>query len=647
MCGIFGYISDGVEQFKVREVLDRALGAMRHRGPDSNGIWIAETGRIAFGHVRLAIQDLTPSGHQPMRSASGRYCITFNGEIYNHRDLRVRLERAGLVGSWRGSSDTETIVNSVEAYGVSETLKSMVGMFALAIWDREEEVLYLARDRIGEKPLYFGQVGGRFAFSSEMKPLMELPGFEREIDEAALAKFFRYNYIPHPCTIFKKISKLGPGEILKYYPKDGSVATERYWDPLGTAREHAAKGFDESTWLDQLDATLSTAIDGQMISDVPLGCFLSGGLDSSLVASLMQENSTSKIKTFSIGFDDKEHDEAVFAKDIANHLGTDHTEQYVTEQDALNVVPLLPLIYDEPFADSSQIPTYLLSKIARENVTVALSGDGGDEVFGGYNSYKFANDLWKTLSSVPPSLRRAAAGTLDALPDGVISPLFKMASGLLPGKFRYERAVEKKQKLVGALRVDSGDELHHDIMSHWRDQSPVVGAAALEPFRNAEVLPSSFSLIERMMFTDLVTYLPGDIFVKVDRAAMYCSLETRSPLVDHRLVEHLLKAPASVKIRDGSTKWALREILYKRVPRALLDRPKKGFTVPLHAWLTGPLRPWAESLLDDLRSNRIAYMDGALCISTWNQLLSGRKGEAHKMWSVLSFLAWRKQYGVA
>jgi len=647
MCGIFGYLSDGIGRGEVQEVVGRALLAMRHRGPDSNGIWIADTGRLAFGHVRLAIQDLTESGHQPMHSASGRYCITFNGEIYNHREIRTRLEQAGSAVSWRGSSDTETIVSSVDAVGVSETLKSMVGMFAMAIWDRDEEVLYLARDRLGEKPLYFGEVGGRFAFSSELKPLMELPGFERNIDEAALAQFFRYNYIPHPHTIFKNISKLGPAEILKYSIRDGSQVIERYWDPLDTAREHGAEGFDEPTWLAQLDSTLSTAIGGQMISDVPLGCFLSGGLDSSLVASFMQQNSASKIKTFSIGFEDKEHNEAVFAKDIANYLGTDHTEQYVTEQDALNVVPLLPLIYDEPFADSSQIPTYLLSKIARANVTVALSGDGGDEIFGGYNSYKFANDMWKILSSAPPGLRKAAAGALDVLPDSVINPLFKMAGSLLPGRFRYERPSEKKQKLVGALRVGSGDELHHNIMSHWRDESPVVGADALQPFRNAEALPASFSLIERMMFTDLVTYLPGDIFVKVDRAAMFCSLETRSPLVDHRLVEHLLKAPASVKIRDGSTKWALREILYKRVPQALLDRPKKGFTVPLHAWLTGPLRPWAESLLEDLRSNRIAYMNGALCMATWNQLLSGRKGEAHKMWSVLSFLAWRRHYGIA
>lgn len=620
---------------------------MRHRGPDSNGSWTADSGRMTFGHVRLAIQDLTAAGHQPMPSTSGRYCITFNGEVYNHRDIRARLERAGWSGSWRGSSDTETIVNAVEAFGVSETLKAMVGMFALAIWDHEDQVLYLARDRIGEKPLYFGEVGGRFAFSSELKPLMQMPGFEREVDEVSLAEFFRCNYVPHPRTIFKKVSKLGPGEFLKYSISSGQTAVERYWVPADAMAEHGSSQFDESRWLAELESTLNTVIKGQMLSDVPLGCFLSGGLDSSLVAALMQQNSASKIKTFSIGFEDKEHDEAVFAKDIAHHLGTDHTERYVTEQDALDVVPLLPSIYDEPFADSSQIPTYLLSKIAREHVTVALSGDGGDEVFGGYNSYKFANDLWGTLSSVHPSVRRAAAGVLDVLPDAAIDPFFRMAGKLLPQRFRYERASEKKQKLTGALRVGSGDELHQNIMSHWRDESPVRRATAAGPLGAAVAFPPSFSLIERMMYTDMVSYLPGDIFVKVDRAAMACSLETRSPLVDHRLIEHLLKAPASVKIRGGSTKWALREVLYKRVPSALLDRPKKGFTVPLHAWLTGPLRPWAESLLEDLKADRIPYMDGALCAATWQQLLQGRKGEVHKMWSVLVFLAWRRHYGVA
>lgn len=602
---------------------------------------------MTFGHVRLAIQDLTAAGHQPMSSTSGRYCITFNGEVYNHRDIRARLEGAGWSGSWRGSSDTETIVNAVEAFGVRETLKAMVGMFALAIWDHEDQVLYLARDRIGEKPLYFGEVGGRFAFSSELKPLMQMPGFEREVDEVSLAEFFRYNYVPHPRTIFKKVSKLGPGEFLKYSISSGQTAVEQYWVPADAMVEHGSSQFDEPLWLAQLESTLNTVIKGQMLSDVPLGCFLSGGLDSSLVAALMQQNSASKIKTFSIGFEDKEHDEAVFAKDIAHHLGTDHTERYVTEQDALDVVPLLPTIYDEPFADSSQIPTYLLSKIAREHVTVALSGDGGDEVFGGYNSYKFANDLWGTLSSVHPSVRRAAAGVLDVLPDAAIDPFFRMAGKLLPQRFRYERASEKKQKLTGALRVASGDELHQNIMSHWRDQSPVRRAAAAGPLVAAVTFPPSFSLIERMMYTDMVSYLPGDIFVKVDRAAMACSLETRSPLVDHRLIEHLLKAPASVKIRGGSTKWALREVLYKRVPSALLDRPKKGFTVPLHAWLTGPLRPWAESLLEDLKAERVPYMDGALCTATWQQLLQGRKGEVHKMWSVLVFLAWRRHYGVA
>jgi asparagine synthase (glutamine-hydrolysing) len=647
MCGIFGFASDGIQRGEVQSILDRALSAMRHRGPDSNGSWTADSGRMTFGHVRLAIQDLTAAGHQPMLSMSGRYCITFNGEIYNHRDIRVRLERAGWSGSWRGSSDTETIVNAVEAFGVCETLKAMVGMFALAIWDHEDQVLYLARDRIGEKPLYFGEVGGRFAFSSELKPLMQMPGFAREVDEVSLAEFFRYNYVPHPRTIFKKVSKLGPGEFLKYSIGSGKTAVERYWEPADAMAEHGRSQFDESRWVAQLESTLNTVIKGQMLSDVPLGCFLSGGLDSSLVAALMQQNSASKIKTFSIGFEDKEHDEAVFAKDIARHLGTDHTERYVTEQDALDVVPLLPSIYDEPFADSSQIPTYLLSKIAREHVTVALSGDGGDEVFGGYNSYKFANDLWGTLSSVHPSVRRAAAGMLDVLPDAVIDPFFRMAGKLLPQRFRYERASEKKQKLTGALRVGSGDELHQNIMSHWRDQSPVRRAAAVGPLSAAAAFPPTFSLIERMMYTDMVTYLPGDIFVKVDRAAMACSLETRSPLVDHRLIEHLLKAPASVKIRGGSTKWALREVLYKRVPSALLDRPKKGFTVPLHAWLTGPLRPWAESLLEDLKADRIPYMDGALCIATWQMLLQGRKGEAHKMWSVLVFLAWRRHYGVA
>lgn len=644
MCGIVGILG-ARSRFPVPQI-SPLLEALKHRGPDDSGVWKDDTAGVLFGHVRLSILDLSPAGHQPMVSACGRYVIVFNGEIYNHQALRANL---GLQ-AWRGHSDTETLLTCLAAWGVGKTLQVAVGMFALALWDREAKKLFLARDRLGEKPLYYGYVGGAFVFASELKALRAMPGFTAEVDRGALALFMRHNAIPAPYCIYRNLAKLPPGTWLEV--SSTTVEQKRmptplaYWSALDVAESGTRSPllFDsDNQAIDALEKVLSEAVAGQMLADVPLGAFLSGGIDSSTVVALMQAQSGQAVKTFSIGFREGDYDEAQQAKAVARHLHTDHTEWYVTPEDALAIIPKLPMIYDEPFADSSQIPTYLVAAMAKQRVTVALSGDGGDELFGGYNRYFLAADMWGRLEKLPMTLRRGAAMGIQALPPNGWNWIVGAIDPLVPARYRLRLFGDKLHKAAGVLDSSHGPELYRRLVSHWSPESIVLGTnepatVLCQPW---PVLPS---LTEQMMALDAVTYLPDDILVKVDRAAMAVSLETRVPLLDHRVFEFVWGLPLHYKVRDGAGKWILRQVLYRHVPQAMIDRPKMGFGVPIDVWLRGPLQEWAEDLLDESRLKREGYFNPVPIRKKWMEHLAGKRNWQHLLWDVLMFQAWKERW---
>ena len=598
MCGLAGF-------FSAKSAADSALilwhmgAAIASRGPDDASIWRDDQAGIGLAHRRLSILDLSPAGHQPMVSACGRFVIAFNGEIYNHLDLRKDLVDI----TWRGHSDTETLLAAIAAWGIEETLKCIVGMFALALWDRETHTLTLARDRMGEKPLYYGQLGGVFLFGSELKALKAHPAFRAEIDRDAMALYLRHNYVPAPYSIYKGIFKLPPGTWISLKASDSVSALpapNAYWRARDAAHFSIRDDLDDVAAFDELDSLLRRAIAGQMVADVPLGAFLSGGVDSSLVVALMQVQSSRAVKTFTIGFHEQDYNEAKHALAVAQYLGTDHTELYVTPDQARDVIPLLPSLYDEPFADSSQIPTYLLAHMTRQHVTVSLSGDGGDELFGGYNRYFWATNIWRKIGWAPRSMRAALAGVLTLLPPHTWNSAFNGFSRFLPARLRYANPGDKLHKLAEILSVRSPEEIYWELVSHWKKPEAVVIGGIESPtvLTDASRWADLPDFESRMMYLDQVSYLPDDILVKVDRAAMGVSLETRVPLLDHRVVEFAWRLPLSMKIRAGQGKWILRQVLYKYVPRELIERPKMGFGVPIDQWLRGPLREWAESLLD-------------------------------------------------
>ncbi len=644
MCGFAGFVTaDGIERDSLAQIAGSMASTLAHRGPDDSGTWVDPECGIALGHTRLAIVDLSPAGHQPMRSSNGRYVIAYNGEIYNFGELRRDLEQAGEAPAWRGHSDTEVLLALIAARGLDQALTQLIGMFSFALWDAHHRTLHLARDRIGEKPLYYGWSGRTFVFGSELKALRAHPQWASEIDRGALALFMRYNYVPAPHSIYRGISKLPSAHTLTLPWQSREPIVTSYWSARAVAEHGFAHQFagSEAEIGTELDALLRDAIGKQMVADVPLGAFLSGGIDSSTVVALMQVQSMRPVKTFTIGFREHDYNEAVSAVAVARHLGTEHTELCVTPEQAREVIPRLPAIYDEPFADSSQIPTFLVSQLARSQVTVALSGDGGDELFAGYTRYAFGNMLWRNLSRLSPSIRNVLASALKKISVDHWNVIARPIVAVAPRRYRVGMPGDKVHKLADVMAHETLDSLYRDLISHWKPPLGIVVADA-EP---ATMLDSAADLaigdpVSRMMLLDLVTYLPDDILVKVDRAAMSVSLETRIPLLDHRVVEFASRIPLAASLNRNGTKGVLRNVLYRYVPPALVDRPKMGFAIPIDSWLRGPLREWAADLLDPARLRREGYLRSELIQQRWQEHLSGQRNFHYPLWDVLMFQSW-------
>ena len=645
MCGIVGCLERRHGTMPLLEIARSMADAISHRGRDDSGVWSNSDDGIALGHRRLSIVDLSPAGHQPMPSADGRRVMVFNGEIYNHAALRAELERAGLAPAWRGHSDTEVLLAAVGAWGLDNALQRLVGMFAFAIWDCVEKTLSLARDRIGEKPIYYGFVDDGFVFASELAALKKHPRWVDDIDRNALGLFLRHNYIPAPHSIYKDIRKLLPGSYLLLRAGSSGIDVRTYWRASDAAQRGAMHPFrgsgDEAANI--VEELLMQSLSGQMQADVPLGAFLSGGVDSSAVVALMQLQSSRPVKTFSIGFENKDYDEAPHAKAVACHLGTDHTELYCTTADALGVVPRLAQVYSEPFADSSQIPTLLVSELARRHVAVSLSGDGGDELFGGYTRYSFASRLWPVLAKLPVRLRRSAAQAIKNISPATWDAIAKRPLSLAFSDAKDRYVGDKLHKGLGALTANNFDDFYRELVSHWPDPAAVVLGLTEQPSifadKGAQITDS---LMQRMMFLDQVSYLTDDILVKVDRAAMSVGLETRVPMLDHRLIEFAMSLPAGLLFQKNNTKWPLRQVVYRHVPTRLIERPKLGFAIPLADWLRTPLRDWAESLLDERRLAKEGFFSPKPIREAWNDHLSGRRNFHFRLWNVLMFQAWNE-----
>lgn len=651
MCGIAGVFgAASIDAARIKQM----TSTIAHRGPDDEGAWIDEQASIGLGHRRLSIVDLSPSGHQPMMSASGRTVIAFNGEIYNHKQLRDRLDSEKKT-AWRGHADTETLLECIDAWGLHQTLERATGMFAIAVWDRASRTLSLVRDRFGEKPLYYGWAGRNFVFGSELKALRSAPGFEGEIDRDALQLYASRAYIPAPLSIYRGIFKLPPGCILEVTRQGASVARgrppaegdrgdvslRRYWSYRQVVEDGLADPFrSENEALAALDAALGDAIRGQAVADVPVGAFLSGGIDSSTIVALYQKYSDQRVRTFTIGFDDPVLDEAGYARAVATALGTDHSEMYVSAEQVLETIPLMPRIYDEPFADSSQVPTYLVSKFAREQVTVALSGDGGDELFGGYNRYFGAARLWSRMDMVPKPVRAAVGGGLGRIPPAAWDTLGRA----LPGGMKPEHFGTKVQKGLRTMGLATSiDDVFATFLDEWSGgPSPVIGGNTHDMCRFDMDVDGSQSASVRMMYCDAVSYLPDDILCKVDRAAMAVSLETRVPFLDHHVAAVAARIPIEMKIRGGTGKRILRKLLYREAPAPLFERPKSGFGMPLGRWLRGPLRPWAEEMLDERRLRDGGYFDVDLIRQRWREHLAGQRDAGPTIWAILTFEEWRR-----
>ncbi|HYC96169.1 MAG TPA: asparagine synthase (glutamine-hydrolyzing) [Sphingomicrobium sp.] len=651
MCGIAGIFSaDRVDPALLR----RMASSIAHRGPDDQGIWSDREAGIGFAHRRLSIVDLSPQGHQPMDSASGRFTICFNGEIYNFTEIRDELERAGQgpEGGWRSHSDTEVLLDAFETWGLRATLDRAVGMFALALWDAKERQLHLVRDRFGEKPLYYGLIGRDLVFGSELKALRCHPQFDTQIDRGALKAFAARTYVPAPWSIYRGIFKLQPGciltfdrvgllESLRRPPTEGEggpVRMTRYWSYRDVVEQGLADPItDEAETLDQLEAVLATAIKGQSFADVPVGAFLSGGIDSSTVVAIYQKYASRPVRTYSIGFEDSGFDEAEHAKAVAQHLGTIHHEHYVTVGEARDVIPQLPAMYDEPFADSSQIPTHLVSRFARRDVTVSLTGDGGDELFAGYNRHFLAPRLWRHIDRLPKPVRVLAAALLGRISPGIWS----RAASLIDrnnGPFVGNR-IQKALRV--ARSASSFDEVYLSFLDEWSlEENPVLAPERDCPF---DLGIGGASDTVRMMYCDAVSYLPDDILAKVDRASMAVGLETRVPFLDHRVAALAARIPVEMKIRGMHGKHILRQMLYRELPPALFERPKAGFAVPIGKWIKGPLRDWAEALLDPARMAEEGWFDPAIVHRRWRDHLAGRRDSTPALWAVLMFQSWLRE----
>lgn len=643
MCGIAGLLDSSLSgRDGDLESMARRMGdAIAHRGPDGHGVWIDSAAGLAFAHRRLSIIDLSPAGSQPMVSADGRWVICYNGEVYNAEDIRRDAQLGGI--SWRGHSDTEVILESVARRGLERTLDNLNGMFAIALWDRQTRTLYLVRDRVGIKPLFLSRNDGRIAFASELKALHAI-GVPRDIDPSSVTSFLRFGYVPTPFSIYRNIEKIAPGEIVTI-AADGATTRRRYWSAADAAERGIASQLElsDDEAAARLSDLLQDAVSRQMLSDVPLGAFLSGGIDSSTVAALMVKAERGPVRTFSIGFPEFGFDESKHAADVARHLGTQHTEMIVSGADALAVIPQLADMYDEPFADSSQIPTHLVSKLTRAHVTVALSGDGGDELFGGYNRYRLAEGMWQVLSRFPRSARKIAAGTLDAVP----LHWFDLVAALTPRGMLPPQLGDKIRKFSAVMPLDQ-EGIYRRLVSQCENPETLAPRApehANMSWHRGEITAMP-SFLNRMQLLDTMTYLPDDILQKVDRASMAVALEARPPLLDHRVVEFAWRLPRRFKIRNGETKWLLRRVAERMVPKQLLDRPKMGFGIPLAEWLRGPLRGWAEDLLDPKRLGG-GFLDTDAARQLWSEHLGGRRNWAYALWTVLMFEAWRRRWAAA
>jgi asparagine synthase (glutamine-hydrolysing) len=638
MCGIAGFMQIGPEirSFPPPQVLDRMTDTLEHRGPDARGTWYDAERGVGLGHRRLSIRDLSPTGAQPMTSSCGRFVIAYNGEVYSDREIAADLAQTRR--RLRGHSDTEVILEACAEWGIERVVPRLIGMFAIALYDRQTGELVLVRDRLGIKPVYWGAVNGLLCFGSELKALRAVPGWTPTVDRAALASFMRHNYIPAPLTIYQNVNKLQPGMLLRAR-SDGSLRIEPYWD-LRSIVERAITepmAIRDEDVVDRLESLLVDAVRRRLVSDVPIGALLSGGIDSSLVSALMTETAAGKVNTFSIGFAEEGFDEAPYAREIARHLGTDHTELYAEARHALDMVEKLPTWYDEPFADSSQLPSALVCQLTRQHVTVVLSGDGGDELFAGYQRYQLALDMWAASKRTPSPLRNAFARGLLAVPQGMLNSFGEH----LPHRFRRANLGSKAQQYALAILGDDPDVLYRRMLSHWHEPDAIVVdgremKGVLWDERLSDTVPH---FLDRMMLLDTLTYLPDDILTKVDRASMSVALEARVPLLDHRVVEFAWSLPRHLKLRDGVSKWALREVLYRRVPRKLLERPKMGFGVPIAEWLRGPLRPWAEELLSEKRLVQQGLFNPLPVRERWQAHLDGTNW-AYPLWNVLMAQAW-------
>jgi asparagine synthase (glutamine-hydrolysing) len=622
--------------------------ALLHRGPDAGEVWVDDETGVALGHRRLSILDLSPAGAQPMHSKCGRYVIVFNGEIYNFLDLRSELSQRGA--QFIGHSDTEILLEGFSAWGIEETLKRSNGMFAIAVWDRRERVLHLARDRMGEKPLYYGWCGNTFLFASELKALHAWPGFQPDIDRDVLALYLRHNYIPDPHCIYRGFRKLLPGSFVTLSTESSSHLPQPkvFWSMLDAVvrAKHDPLTCTDEEGVDALEQALRRSVGMRMVADVPLGAFLSGGIDSSTIVALMQVQSPRPVRTFSIGFTVPEYDEAPYAREVAKHLGTDHTELYVSPEETQAVIPQLATMFDEPFADSSQIPTYLVSALARRHVTVAMSGDAGDELFAGYSRYSAATALWQRQQRLPNVIRRAGARVIKSVSPMAWDRIFETLTPILPARIRQPMPGDKLHKLARLLAIDEPMAMYQSLISLWQDPDHVV-LGAHEPASIqalATALPSGINFVEKMMLLDSLHYLPGDILGKVDRASMAVSLEARVPFLDHHVVELAWRMPHAWKVRNGTGKWVLREVLARHVPRHLFERPKMGFGIPIDSWLRGPLREWAEDLLAESRLKEAGYFNPTPIRAVWRAHLAGEQNLQYLLWGVLMFEAWRERW---
>lgn len=645
MCGIAGFWdrSNAFSDDHLKDIAARMANTLSHRGPDDFGTWVDAEAGIALGHRRLAVIDLSPLGRQPMHSADKRYVVIFNGEIYNYQHLRREL--IGLGHSFAGNSDTEVLLAAILQWGPEDTLARLNGMFAFALWDRRQRTLWLSRDRFGEKPLYYGLVGDTFLFGSELKALRAHPLFHCDIDRSALTLYVRYNYIPAPYSIFRGVYKLPPGAVLRFGLSDRKPRVSTYWSFRKAVERGAANPFRGSPEeaVVELEDLLRDAIKIRMVADVAVGAFLSGGIDSSTTVALMQAQSSHPVKTFTIGFHEEDYNEAQHARAVAEHLGTAHTELYVTPEEAREVIPRLPSLYDEPFADPSQIPTHLVCRLARQSVTVALSGDAGDELFGGYARYPAAFEVWQQMSRTSGWARKVAARMATLLPPHTWDRLLGIARPLLPEMLRRNPG-QKLHRLADITRSRRSEEVYHRFMSYWDKPSTLIIGGAEPPtlFSAPERVPNLPSFFEHMMYLDTLTYLPDDILVKVDRASMGVSLEVRVPFLDPRVVELAWRLPLSLRIREGISKWILRKILYQYVPRELVERPKMGFGVPIGEWLVGPLRPWAESLLDERRLCNEGFFVPEIVRQIWREHQAGSRDWQYQLWGILMFQAWHE-----